>query len=265
MTTMATIITDLKTGNTESLYLATDTQIEKLLAANKISEEYVNMFYENQDEMRELMAAAIEEFTPAVSLADAAINSLKKAPSKDPVLIPADQMELDALNESRADQTKRRELMASDAIANAETTISGKEIAMIFDNTYKFNWTLRRDGKGVSDLELTASDLALLKADFKAFKTSFENAGAENFDQRISYLKKLSLHTLYKGEPKNSEEVLETEAEADTETELENAYEQALTAALAFAKEMGKSEDVIKMLESLQSEQGMQTVESVSH
>jgi len=62
MTTMATIITDLKTGNTESLYLATDTQIEKLLAANKISEEYVNMFYENQDEMRELMAAAIEEF-----------------------------------------------------------------------------------------------------------------------------------------------------------------------------------------------------------
>jgi hypothetical protein len=249
---MQAIVKSLKANDTDCLHFATDKQINKLVSSKKISADYLDIFKQFQD-------ARIT--APVLSIAAQALQSL--APAKPLVELIPTEIEVQAIQDAesiRKEITARREIMAKDAEQNAQAGKSGREIAALFDNTYKFNWTLRRDGKGVDSKLLTAIDLKLLNEDIKAFKQAFENAGADNFDQRISYLKKLSLHALYKDQPINGETETESESEseADAENDLQTAYEQSLLAARAYATDLEKGPDVIAAIDLLMSEQGME-------
>ena len=250
--TMQAIVKSLKANETDCLHFATAKQVNKLIATKKISADYLDIFEQFQD---------AKNSAPVLSIAAQALQSL--APAKPLVELIPNEIEVQAIQDAeliREEITARREIMAKDAEQNAQAGKSGREIASLFDSTYKFNWTLRRDGKGVDSKLLTASDLKLLNEDIKAFKQAFENAGADNFDQRISYLKKLSIHALYKDEGINGETETEseTESETDTENDLQTAYEQSLLAARAYAIDLEKGPDVIAAIDLLISEQGIE-------
>ena len=232
----------LKAGNTEGLILATEKQINTLVLRKKVNADFLDTFYALQETIRERINTDNDALDTYVEFAPVAKGEADLV--SETRLLEADRMESEA----------RRSMMEQDAEAHAGIAISGKAIALLFDTTYKFDWTQRRDGKGVDVLLLTPDNLFLLKSEFKAFKASFTAAGADNFDQRIAYLKKLSLHTLYK----TLAPAEETEETEETEDELDSAYDRALLSALAYAIELDKPSAIIESIEALMSEQGIE-------